>query len=38
MAIYNKNQDTVSQNNTKDFSRLLNEDDDVLSWEHTICQ
>ena len=30
MAIYNKNQATVSQNHTKDCSRLSNEDDDVL--------
>ena len=32
-AIYNKNQATVSQNHTKDCSRLSNEDDDVLSQE-----
>ena len=38
MAIYNKIQATVSQNNTKDFSRLSNEDDNVLSREHRICQ
>ena len=30
MAIYNKNQATVSQNHTKDCSRLSNEDDEVL--------
>ena len=30
MAIYNKNQATVSQNHTNDCSRLSNEDDDVL--------
>ena len=29
MSIYNKNQATVSQNHTKDCSRLSNEDDDV---------
>ena len=38
MAIYNKNQATVSQNYTKDCSGLSNEDDDVLSREHTICK
>ena len=38
MAIYNKIQATVSQNHTKDFSRLSNEDDNVLSPEHRICQ
>ena len=38
MAIYNKNQATVSQNPTGDFSRLSNEDDDMLSLEHIICQ
>ena len=38
MAFYNKNQATVSQNHTKDFSRLSNEDDNVLSREHTICK
>ena len=38
MAIYNKIQATVSQNHTKDFSRLSNEDDNMLSPEHTICQ
>ena len=32
MAIYNKNQATVSQNLTKDG------DDDVLSREHRICK
>ena len=30
MAIYNKNQATVSQNHTKDCSRLSNEDNDVI--------
>ena len=30
MAIYNKNQATVSQNHTKDCSRLSNEDGDML--------
>ena len=34
MAIYNKNQATVSQNHTKDCSRLSNEDDDVHSRQH----
>ena len=38
MAIYNKNQATVSQNLTKDYSRLSNEDNDVLSPEHRICK
>ena len=38
MAIYNKNQATVSQNHTNDCSRLSNEDDDVLSREHRICK
>ena len=38
MAIYKKNQATVSQKHTKDFSRLSNEDDDMLSREHIICQ
>ena len=37
MAIY-KNQTTVSQKHTKDFSWLSNEDDDMLSQEHIICQ
>ena len=37
MAIYNKNQANVSQNHTKDCSRLSNEDD-VFSREHTICK
>ena len=37
MAIYNKNQATVSQNQTGDFSLMSNEDDDVLSREHIIC-
>ena len=32
MAIYNKNQATVSQNHTKDC-RLSNKDDDMLSLE-----
>ena len=34
MAIYKKNQTTISQKHTKDFSRLSNEDDDMLSPEH----
>ena len=34
MAIYNKNQATVSQNHTKGFSRLSNKDNEVLSLEH----
>ena len=34
MAIYNKNQASVSQKGKKDFSRLSNEDDEVLSREH----
>ena len=38
MAIYNKNEATVSQNHTNDCSRLSNEDDDVLSREHRICK
>ena len=38
MAIYNNNQATVSHNHTKDCSRLSNEDDNVLSREHTICE
>ena len=38
MAIYNKNQATVSQKHTKDFRRLSPEDDDMLSREHIICQ
>ena len=38
MTIYNKNQATVSQNHTKDCSRLSNEDEDVLLQEHTICK
>ena len=38
MAIYNKNQVTVSQNHTNDFSRLSHKDDNMLSWEHKICQ
>ena len=38
MAIYKKNQGTVSLKHTKVFSRLSNEDDDVLSREHIICQ
>ena len=38
MAIYKKNQATLSQKHTKDFSRLSNEDDDMLSREHTICK
>ena len=38
MAIFNKNQATVCQKHTKDFSRLSNEDDDMLSREHIICQ
>ena len=36
MAICKKNQATVSQKHTKDSSQLSNEDD-VLSWEQTIC-
>ena len=38
MAIYKKNQATVSRKHTKDFSRLSNEDDDMLSQEHIVCQ
>ena len=38
MTIYKKNQATVSQKHTKDFSRLSNEEDDILSREHIICQ
>ena len=38
MAIYKKNQATVSQKHTKDFSWLSNEDDDMLLREHRICQ
>ena len=40
MAIYNKNQATVSQSLTEDFSRLSNEDDEMLFdlQEHIICQ
>ena len=38
MVIFFKNQATVSQKHTKDFSRLSNEDDDMLSREHIICQ
>ena len=34
MSIYKKNQPSVSQKHTKDFSRLSNEDDDMLSREH----
>ena len=36
MAIYNKNQATVSQNQTKDCSQLSKEDNDVLSQEHNL--
>ena len=36
MVIYKKNQATVSQKHTKDWSRLSNEDDDVLSQEHNL--
>ena len=36
MAIYKKNQATVSQNHTKDCSQLSNEDDDVLSQEQSV--
>ena len=36
MAIYNKNQATVCQKHTKDFSWLSNEDDDMLSREHNL--
>ena len=38
MAIYNKNQVTVSQNHTNDFSRLSHKDNNMLSREHKICQ
>ena len=38
MAIYNTNKANVSQNHTKDCSRLSNEDDDMLSREPTICK
>ena len=38
MAICNKNQASVSQNHTNDFSQLSNKDDDLLSQEHIICQ
>ena len=38
MAICKKNEATVSQKHTKDSSQLSNEDDDVLSWEQTICK
>ena len=38
MAIYNENQATVSQNHTKDCSRLSNNDDNMLSREHKICK
>ena len=34
MAIYKKNQATLSQKHTKVFSWLSNEDDDMLSREH----
>ena len=39
MAIYNKNQATISQNptGTGDFC-WLSEDNDMLSREHIICQ
>ena len=40
ISIYKKNQATVSQKHTKvkDFSRLPNENDDMHSREHIICQ
>ena len=37
MAFCNEDQATVSQSHTKDCSRLSNEDDNVLSGEHTFC-
>ena len=36
MAIHKKNQATVSQKHTKDFSRLSYEEDDMVSREHNL--